>query len=366
MAITNNKTNNYNKNESAEHEYQSQFLPIFSHAEIQIKKTIAKFFWELKPKTILLMTLNKYISEIEKKIPQNVYNRQAYIDGLKVTTMKYVNKYYSQARSIFAGVLGLLVANQVKLGEKIPNINSPKQLITYMQNTKIKYNMWSQAKAAVMVQNYPQKLKEYVGKFSRDTLVTSEPGKKPISLWQKAELDIRYEKQMEMVNELKENGEDLCWISTHPDCSKRCEKWQGKLVSLTLPSKYSGFRVMKVDGHWVYSLTDIMKQTDKYGYHNNIINGFNCRHYLKPYKPNSYPPKQYDGEDVRKMREVNSDLRGIERQIRFYKQEEKLYNSKGDKLNALKSRHKAQVLTKLYYDTCRKYGFAILQYRIEI
>ena len=41
----------------------SSFLPIFSHAEIQIKKLIAKYFWENKPETILLMTLNKYIDE---------------------------------------------------------------------------------------------------------------------------------------------------------------------------------------------------------------------------------------------------------------------------------------------------------------
>ena len=182
----------------------------------------------------------------------------------------------------------------------------------------------------------------------------------------KAELDIRYEKQMSMVNELKANGEDLCWISTHPDCSKRCEKWQGKLVSLSLKSKYSGFRVMKVDGNWVYSLTDIMAQKDKYGYNNNIICGFNCRHYLKPYTYGSVAPKQYDSEDIAKMRAVNNDLRALERDIRFYKQQEKLYNVKGDTKNARICHHKASVLTKVYYDTCQKYGFAIQEYRIKI
>lgn len=344
----------------------SSFLPIFSHAEIQIKKLIAKYFWENKPKTILLMVLNKYINEVEKKIPQNIYNRSAYITGLKATAYKYVKKYYIQARIIFAGVLGMLIANQVSMGVKMPKIDSPKQMITYMKQTKIKYDMWSQAKASVMVQSYPKKLQEYIGEFSKDTMVTSEPGKKPISLWQKAELDVRYENQMKMVNDLKEQGVKLAWISTHPDCSKRCEKWQGKLVDLFQHSKYSGFRVGKVDGHWVYSLTDIMAQTDKYGYNNNIICGFNCRHYLKEYKPNSYPPKQYDGEDIKKMRQVNDDLRALERQIKFYKQQEKLYNVKGDTKNANICHHKASVLTKVYYDTCRKYGFAIQEYRIKI
>jgi len=344
----------------------SSFLPIFSHAETQIKKIIAKFFWELKPKTILILTINKYITEIEKKIPQNIYNRQAYIDGLKFKSMQMVEIYYSKARNYFSGILAILIANQVRIGQKIPKINNPKELITYMNQTKIKYDMWSQAKASIRVQNYPKQLNEYISNLSHEVITTVEPGKKGISLWQKAELDVRYENQMKMVNDLKANGEDLCWISSHPDCSKRCEKWQGKLVSLSLPSRFSGFRVMKVDGNWVYSLTDIMAQKDKYGYNNNIICGFNCRHYLKPYTQGSVAPKQYDSEDIAKMRQVNSDLRAIERDIRFYKQQEKLYNVKGDKINALKCHNKARILTEHYANTCKKYGFAQLQYRIEV
>lgn len=365
---TNQKINKiYNNEESARnHLYMSSFLPIFSHAEIQIKKIIAKFFWEMKSKTILLLTLNKYIDEIDKKIPQNIYNRQAYITGLKATTYKYVKKYYDRPRIIFGSVLGLLIANQISIGVKMPKIDSPKQMITYMKDTKIKYRMWEQAKAAVRVQSYPNMLKEYIGSFSKDTLVTSEPGKKGISLWQKAELDIRYEKQMSMVNELKANGEDLCWISTHPDCSKRCEKWQGKLVSLSLKSKYSGFRVMKVDGNWVYSLTDIMAQKDKYGYNNNIICGFNCRHRLIAYKSGSMPPKDYDGIDIDRMRKVNNDLRGIERQIRYHKQKEQLAITQKNSIEAIKNRNKAKVLTKVYADMCNKYGFAMQLYRINI
>ena len=365
--VTNNKNKIYNNEKSVEEaKYQSTFMPIFSHAEIQIKKMIAKFFWELKPKSILILALNKYISEIEKKIPENVYNRQAYISGLKATTYRYVEKYYVKARIVFAGVLGMLIANQLSIGVKMPKIDNPKQLMAYMKENKIKYNLWSQGKAIVRVQSYPEQLRNYIGSFAKDTMVTSEPGKKPISLWQKAELDIRYENQMKMVNDLKDNGVDLCWISTHPDCSKRCEKWQGKLVSLTQHSKYSGFRVMQVDGHWVYSLPDIMAQKDKYGYNNNIICGFNCRHYLKEYKPNSHAPKQYDSEDIRKSREANNEIRAIERRIRFYKQEKLLYNVKGDKINARKSHNKVNILLRLYKDTCNKYGFATQKFRIEI
>ena len=357
----------YNNEQSAkEHLYQSQFLPIFSHAEIQIKKLIAKAFWELKPKNILIMAINKYIAEVDKKVPQNIINRPSYIEGLRRKSTQMVDNYYTKARYMFAGVLALLITNQVKIGQKIPRINTPKEMITYMRTTKIKYNMWSQAKAAVRVQNYPKQLTTYINNLSKETIKAVEPGKKAISLWQKAELDIRYQNQMNMVKELISNGEDLCWISSHPDCSKRCEKWQGKLVSLTLPSKYGGFRVMKVDGHWVYSLTEIMAQKDKYGYNNNIICGFNCRHYLKPYTPGSSAPKQYDSVDIDRMRKVNTDLRELERRIRFYKEQEQIALTQNNKIEAIKARNKAKILTNLYEDTCNKYGFAQQLYRIKI
>ena len=318
---TKNQNNNYNKDQSAlEHEYQSTFLPIFSHAEIQIKKMIAKSFWNLQSKRVLIMAINKYIAEVNAKIPKNLKDRDAYINGLRQKSMQMVEVYYTKARVIFAGVLAALVANT----EKPVKVTTPKELITYMQNNKISYNMWPQSKAAVRVQNYPKQLKEYIKNLAGETITTAEPGKKGISLWQKAELDIRYEHQMSMVQELKDQKEDLCWISTHPDCSKRCEKWQGKLVSLTEHATMSGFRVKKVDGYWVYSLPDIMDQVDSHGYKNNIINGFNCRHYLKPYRPGSNAPKQYDGVDIKKMREINANLRSQEREIRQLKQQEKI------------------------------------------
>ena len=66
------------------------------------------------------------------------------------------------------------------------------------------------------------------------------------------------------------------------------------------------------------------------------------------------------------MRKINDDLRAMERKIKFYKTKEKGYNVIGDYKNAKICHHKASVLTKVYYDTCRKYGFAIQEYRIKI
>ena len=345
--------------------YQSQYLPIFSRAELKIKEIIMKYFWNLKPKRELMQVLNAYLKEIDKKIPKDLPNRDAYIDGLKKKTDKMVKEYYIKALASFGAILSIVLTNQAKIGVKMPKISTPQQLTTYIKSNKIKYRMWEQAKAAIRVQDYPKKLENYIGSFSKETIVTSEPGKKGITLWQKAELDVRYAHQMEMLEECRKSGKDLWWISSHPDCSKRCEKWQGKLVSINKHATMSGFRVGKVDGNWVYSLTDIMAQKDKYGYNNNIICGFNCRHYLKEYTKNSVPPKQYEHVDIEKMRKINDDLRAMERKIKFYKTKEKGYNVIGDYKNAKICHHKASVITKLYVETCNKYGFAEFKFRID-
>lgn len=347
-------------------EYQSTFLPIFSHAEATIKATITRYFWELKSKRELIAIISRYIDEIDKKVPKDLPNRNAYIGGLRVKADKMIKVQYSKALIGFSAILGLILTNQTEQGEKIPTIKTPKQLIEYINKGKIKYNMWSQAKAAVRVQNYPQEIKKYINNLTGEVITTKEPGKKPISLWQKAELDVRYSHQMEMLQDHIDNGEDLCWISSHPDCSKRCEKWQGKLVSLTEHATQSGFRVKKVDGNWVYSLQDIMAQKDKYGYNNNIICGFNCRHYLIKYESGKLPPKEYSSQDVKRMRAINNQIREYERQIRDYKTKEKLYNVISDTKNATKMRVYANRLTQIYKQYCDKNGFAWYDYRIKI
>ena len=85
--------------------YQSQYLPIFSHAELKIKEIIMKYFWFLRPKSELLRVLNAYLKEIDNKIPKDLPNRDAYIDGLKKKTDKMVKQYYTKALVSFGVIL---------------------------------------------------------------------------------------------------------------------------------------------------------------------------------------------------------------------------------------------------------------------
>lgn len=347
--------------------YQATFMPIFYRAELEIKKKITKAIMTLMPEDLLRRTLNEYIKLIDSRIPQDLENRNEYINGLKEKTNKMIKEYYSRAKTDFLIIAALILANTKKVAKPI-KVNTPLELITKLKEDKkaFKLDMWSQQKAAVRVENYYKKVDEAINKMSKEPITTkSEDGKKNISLWQKAELDVRHKEQMAKVEKLKEDGVTLAWLSSHPDCSKRCQKWQGKLVSLKEHAKMSGMRVGKVDGEWVYSLTDIMAQKDKYGYENNIISGFNCRHYLIPYEKGKKPPKEYSEQEVKKMRAVSQKIREFEREIRnAYIQAENrkaMNDTKGYKhfLNRAKN------LERQYKEYCERNGFAWESERIR-
>lgn len=325
---------------SADTKYQSTFLPIFQDAETRIKTLVVLALCSLWGEYVLRLRVAQVIADVQKKIG-DIPNRDVYIRGLMALGNKLITKDFREAKGNF-------LTSQKTLGLKRPN-----EVFSI-----------APAKASPNVTDYAKELRKRIKQIAEQPTLTIDTGKKPISLWQKAELDVRYEHQIKMIEDLKANGNDLCYISSHPDCSKRCERWQGKLVSLTLPSRWSGFRCGKVDGKWVYSLTEIMAQTDKYGYHNNVICGFNCRHRLIPYH-GQLPPTQFSKEDVGDQRRIETDIRAMERDIRKTKEEAYLLDkAKDPRASYLKTRIKR--MEAKYKSFCDRHGYAWEQYRIQI
>lgn len=127
----------------------------------------------------------------------------------------------------------------------------------------------------------------------------------------------------------------------------------------------SNFKVGKLGNQTVYSLTDIMAQVDKYGYHNNIICGFNCRHRLIPYD-GQLPPEKFNEEDVEKQRKIEEQIRAMEREIRKQKTRAALYEEMGEKRLAKAIREHVKDLVAEYRAFCDKNGYASYDYRIKI
>ena len=368
--------------------YQSTFMPQFQEAETKIKKIILTAFLLMISLDALMKQITSVIRETEKHIPTNLKDRENYINGLWMSSQKLIKRYYYQPKLNFINTKEKVL--KVVEGKK-PDIKTPVDLVGYIEDNKPQLDMWAEQKGVPYVENYGKKVQERITQLSNEEITTSETGKKPISLWQKAELDVRHENQVKMLDDLLASGVEYAWISSHPNCSVRCETWQGELVSLTKRAvspqsevknfKYnkSSYLVEKLDGHNVYSLQDIMATETGYGYTNNIINGFNCRHHLTPYKKGSSAPTEYNEEDIRKQRLIEQRIRDLERDIRKKKanlvlleNQYRIYNKVNDttsikelkkKIENLKATIKR--LVAYYKKFCEKYGYAWYEYRIS-
>lgn len=319
-------------------EVSKQVMPKVIGIQKEIKVLIIFFALHLMSKSILILKIEKLIADFENKLPDDLIDKNSYAPYILKSALIMINKCY------------VPIVNQFK---PIENIKKPIDLF-YKQ------------KATPNVENYSKKVMNAIKHLEDSELATHEKGKKPISLWQKTELDIRHDNQMEKVQKAIDSGNDLFWLSSHPDCSERCEKWQGKLVSMSLKSiDRSMFTGKRINGTKIYSFTDIENIVDKYGYKNNIINGFNCRHHLIAFNNEySVPPEKYNVDEVKKERAINTKLREFERQIRRAKDAVAIYKVANDKKSVAKYQKKVKYLISKYKVYANSNGYAWLEYRI--
>lgn len=350
-------------------------MPIFSDAESRIKKLVVFAFWNAKPKTWLVYEIMKIIAQVKKDIPKDLMNRESYINGLVKSSNKLVASYEIMNHRFVSNIKQPIVRNT---NYRFKNPQELKELMTSLTLNE-KQSMWSQAKGYPNVADYDHQVKKFIDGVTDRPFVTAEKGKKPISLWQKAELDVRYTKQMEQLTALNEAKVKYAWLSSHPDCSERCAVWQGELVSLNKRAKnpqkkinkYSDinkdrFLVGELDGHKVYSLPDIMDVVDKYGYRNNIISGFNCRHHLTEYHKGSSAPKEYTEEQVKRQRNIEHKIRMMERRIRLLKMKLNDFIIINDKKAITSLKHEIRTEVENYKRYCTQNGYAWEKYRIDV
>ena len=209
------------KQSSTDNFYQSTFLPIFQDAETRIKLLILGAFLTLSSKKTLILSIMGIIASVDKKVPQDLTDRQAYIEGLKKRSNYYIARYYNLPKVQFERVRNK-VLKVAPAGTQIPN---PKAML---ELSKTKPSMWAEAKGIPYVKDYQKEVFKRMDELAATPMTTAEPGKKPISLWQKAELDVRYNKQVEELEKLKKDGVKYAYLSSHPDCSLRCAQWQGR------------------------------------------------------------------------------------------------------------------------------------------
>lgn len=163
------------------------------------------------------------------------------------------------------------------------------------------------------------------------------------TLRNKAEMEVRYQAHLDSIEELKRKGVRLVICSTHADCSERCKPWQGRVYSL------DGSRGTTDDGRHYQPLetaTDIYYTTKAGKTYKNGLLGFNCRHFLVPYKSGYRFPKPNAAEE-RKEYNITQTQRRMEAEVRKWRTVA-VENKDLDRERYLDARRKAIAANKAY------------------
>ena len=135
------------------------------------------------------------------------------------------------------------------------------------------------------------------------------------TLRNRAEMEVRYQAHQDEIAGFKARGVNLVICSTHADCSARCAPWQGRVYSLdgTYGTTDDGRRYEPLE-----NATDILYTTKAGKTYKNGLLGFNCRHYLVPYKSGYRFPKPNVVEERREY-EITQEQRRLEANVRRWR-----------------------------------------------
>lgn len=290
-------------------------------AETAIRETVQYEYFNGTSKTAL--------NEKIKRIIQKAIDKLSIVSLKQVAVKSLLNFYerqYAELRRIPLLKLAFLVSLWKLQGREIKGVKtsylpySPTkdQARTFL----IKQGVKPDNLYGVPLQKYSQDYIEKNIKPTLDNLAKQFPldtdditGR--MSLRGKAELEVRYQHNLDMVEDLKRAGHRLVICSTHADCSDRCAKWQGRVYSL------DGTRGTTDDGRPFIPLeeaTDIYYTTKAGKTYKNGLLGFNCRHYLIPYKSGYRFPKP-NVQEERKQYAITLQQRKLEREVIKWKTE---------------------------------------------
>ena len=335
---------------------QNQINREITDVSTRIKKMILQYALLLWSSYELRKQITKIVEGFIKRLPKELPNKDEYVLGIYQSSEKWIKETYNRIVLDYLAInWGVLVNSKVI---KTPP-KSPIEAYKVLERLKVSNEeIGISNRAFPNIKKYNEQVNEITRQLARKESGVSVDGKRVMNLHAKSEIDLRHNHQVSELNEILEsagidstdyttNGSNqaiskttddildpktLVWFSSHTNCSKRCEKYQGKLASLILPpiddTMKTGYRI---NGRNVYSFKGIINQIDKYGYKNNIIVGFNCRHRLIKYTDSKQPPIKVDEKDVIRERRIEQKQRAMEREIRRLRIQAVLWRSVDDK-----------------------------------
>lgn len=321
---------------------------LIEEAQTDIKLAIKKYISGLE-------SYGRVLREVKKIIKDTVDDLES--KELKISAKATLENYVRQLmQKAFMGIgipltLMMMAFASLNTGVKFQTIAKeysatlPKDVFEIAQPTN------------VFSEEYAKRVEETYTK-----LAEAEPMyDKGISLRNIAEMTVRYDRTMQQINEFIRKGVNLVVSSSHANCSKRCEKWQGG--HYTLDNTYQ-----VVDGIQFQPLSNATDQyyTTKKGktYKNGHITGYNCRHYLMEYKKGE-EQVPVSAEVVAKQRKIDHKMRYMERQVRKWKDIALMHKGSSREIY-LDARQKAIQYNKRYIEFAKSNNRAYYPSRTDV
>lgn len=273
------------------------------------------------PKAIIDVKIKKIILSALKHIKSEELRQSA-----KISLASFYNRQYSELRFLTPFKVATFVCLMTLQGKETkavtsqilpPNLTKQKAL-EYLQTHGVKHeNLYGSALQKYSKDYFNKDIKPVMERLAKQYPVNENDIAGRMSLRAKAELEVRYQHNLDMIQGLKDDGHKLVICSTHADASERCAPWQGRVYSL------DGTSGTTDDGRKFVPLevaTDIYHTTKKGNVYKNGLLGFNCRHYLVPYKK-GYRFPQPSIQEERKQYEITKKQRQLERNVIKWKVE---------------------------------------------
>lgn len=204
-----------------------------------------------------------------------------------------------------------------------------------------------------------------VEKENANGVVAAREGKRPTSLRNLAELEVRYQERQKTLGALVDNGINYCICSQHNNASARCQNLQGLIYKIDCDENYTekkpillGKNHLKpighIDGKPYYSL----KEAISHG-----LLGYNCRHRLIQYKKGMDTPKPTPDREITKERDIELKQRELERKVRYCKKKQALAQNPAERKKWV---NQSKLWQKKYDDFCRQHNLVIEKWRCSI
>ena len=178
------------------------------------------------------------------------------------------------------------------------------------------------------------------------------------TLRNRAEREVRYQGHIDEIEAFKKAGVCLVIASSHANCSDRCSPWQGRVYSLdgTYGTTPDGRKYVPLE-----NATNILTPNGKWF---NGLLGFNCRHYLVPYKDGYEFPKVSARTEEREYK-IDQKQRYLERKVREWRIKAEMYKGV-DRKAYLDASDRAKSWYRKYTTFSHKNGRAYFTSRIDI